>query len=118
MANADQLCTLTPCDNVQVMLSRYMPVVGRTLYTVMLSWLYAYYCFDYKWSLGRWSLDQRLHHFETHWAYFAGFGFPCTLAASLLPGLVGEGVMSALFPLVRALTRVAAGDGLCVTSMV
>lgn len=78
-------------------------MVGRLLYTVTLAWLYAYYCFDYKWGLGRWSLDQRLHHFETHWAYFAGFGTPCTLAASLLPGLVGEGVMAALFPLVRDL---------------
>jgi hypothetical protein len=84
-----------------VLLSRYIPVVGRLLYTVTLAWLYAYYCFDYKWGLGGWSLDQRLHHFETHWAYFAGFGTPCTLAASLLPGLVGEGVMAALFPLVR-----------------
>mmetsp|Transcript_344 Transcript_344/g.795 ORF Transcript_344/g.795 Transcript_344/m.795 type:complete len:307 (-) Transcript_344:149-1069(-) len=83
----------------QVVLTSYVPVVGKPLYFVQLSWLYAYYCFDYKWSLAKWPLDARLHFVETHWAYFAGFGGPCTMSVVLLPRMVGEGVMSTLFPL-------------------
>lgn len=39
---------------------------------LFLSWLYAYYCFDYKWALEGIRLPNRLHFFECNWAYFAG----------------------------------------------
>jgi etoposide-induced 2.4 mRNA len=83
----------------QMMLTSYVPVLGKPLYVLQLSWMYAYYCFDYKWSLAKWPLDSRLHFVESNWAYFAGFGGPCTMAVVLLPKFVGEGVMSTLFPL-------------------
>lgn len=35
----------------------------------------------------------------------AGFGSPCTLAAVSLPWMVGEGLMSTFFPLVRPTTQ-------------
>ncbi len=38
----------------------------------MLSWLYAFYCFDYKWSLYAVPLERRVLFFETNWAFFAG----------------------------------------------
>ncbi len=37
-----------------------------------MSWLYALYCFDYKWSLHSVPLEARLRFFEQHWAFFAG----------------------------------------------
>ncbi|KAL2643071.1 hypothetical protein R1flu_010658 [Riccia fluitans] len=77
----------------------FVPYVGKLLSFIMLTWLYAYYCFDYKWSFARWSLERRLHFFETNWAFFAGFGSPCVLATFFLSPLVSAGVMNVLFPL-------------------
>lgn len=54
-------------------------IAGPVLNVLLLSWLYAYYCFDYKWALQGARLPQRLAFFETHWAFFAGggtFGLP------------------------------------------
>lgn len=45
---------------------------GPPVKFVMLSWLNALYSFDYKWSLMKRSLQERMLHFETHWAFFAG----------------------------------------------
>lgn len=45
---------------------------GVVLNVLFLSWLYAYYCFDYKWALEGIRLPNRLHFFECNWAYFAG----------------------------------------------
>ena len=39
---------------------------------LLLSLLNAFYSFDYKWSLSRRSLEERIHYFECHWAYFLG----------------------------------------------
>lgn len=84
---------------VQVSLLSYLPVVGQLLKFVLMSWLYAYYCFDYKWGLSRWSLEKRLLFFESDWAFFAGFGSPCVLATFFLSPLVGGGVMAVVFPI-------------------
>jgi hypothetical protein len=45
---------------------------GPALNFVLLSWLYALYCFDYKWSLHGVQLQQRIAYFERHWAFFLG----------------------------------------------
>jgi hypothetical protein len=34
--------------------------------------LYAFYCFDYRWSMESQGLKWRLSHFEGNWAYFSG----------------------------------------------
>ena len=39
---------------------------------MLLSWLYALYSFDYKWSLTNMPLTQRIAFFENHWAFFNG----------------------------------------------
>ena len=39
-------------------------------------WLNSLYSFEYTWINAGWTLDQRLEYFETHWAYFLGFGSP------------------------------------------
>ena len=45
---------------------------GPLLNFVLLSWLYALYCFDYKWSLHGVALQQRIAYFERHWCFFLG----------------------------------------------
>ncbi|KAH8956626.1 hypothetical protein BDL97_07G050700 [Sphagnum fallax] len=84
---------------VEVFAASFIPYVGPLLNFVLLSWLYAYYCFDYKWGFARWSLEKRLNFFETNWAFFAGFGSPCVIATFFFSPLVSAGVMAILFPL-------------------
>ncbi len=45
---------------------------GPALNFLLLSWLYALYCFDYKWALHSVQLQQRITYFERHWAFFLG----------------------------------------------
>lgn len=45
---------------------------GPVLSLLFLSWLYAYYCYDYKWSLAGVRLPDRLAYFQRRWAFFAG----------------------------------------------
>ncbi|PHT89263.1 Protein EI24 -like protein [Capsicum annuum] len=84
---------------VQVYVTGFIPYIGKALNFMLLSWLYAYYCFEYKWNLSGLSLDKRLDLFESNWAFFAGFGNPCVLAIFLFSPLVSCGVMAILFPL-------------------
>ncbi|CAH9063242.1 unnamed protein product [Cuscuta europaea] len=77
----------------------FIPYIGNTLKFLLLSWMYAYYCFEYKWNLSGLSLDKRLDFFETNWTLFAGFGSPCVLVIFLFSPLVSYGVMALLFPL-------------------
>ncbi|KAG6544896.1 hypothetical protein Mapa_013586 [Marchantia paleacea] len=84
---------------VEIFAVSFIPYIGQLFSFVMLSWLYAYYCFDYKWGFAKWNLERRLLFFETNWAFFAGFGSPCVLATFFLSPLVSAGVMNVLFPL-------------------
>ncbi|OVA01538.1 Etoposide-induced 2.4 [Macleaya cordata] len=59
---------------VEVCAVEFIPYIGKGLNFLLLSWMYAYYCFEYKWNLAEVSLDKRLDFFESNWAFFAGFG--------------------------------------------
>ncbi|XP_024526006.1 protein EI24 homolog isoform X2 [Selaginella moellendorffii] len=83
----------------EAFVASFIPYVGQLLYFVLLSWLYAYYCFEYKWGLAQWSLERRLVFFETNWAFFSGFGSPCVLATFFFSPLVSTGVTAILYPL-------------------
>ncbi|KHG01586.1 Protein EI24 [Gossypium arboreum] len=85
----------------EVYAAGFIPYVGKALNFVLLSWMYAYYCFEYKWNFTEWGLEKRLDFFETNWAFFAGFGSPCVLAIFFFSPLVGYGFMAVLFPLVH-----------------
>lgn len=50
-------------------------LAGPTLGFLLLSCLYALYCFDYKWSLHSVPLQQRISYFEQHWVFFLGGWF-------------------------------------------
>jgi etoposide-induced 2.4 mRNA len=66
---------------------------------IQLSWLYAFYCFDCKWSLrGKWGITKRVQVFETYWVYMSGFGTPFTLAFYFFPYLVSNGIFALLYP--------------------
>ncbi|XVF45874.1 hypothetical protein PTKIN_Ptkin02bG0242500 [Pterospermum kingtungense] len=84
---------------LEVCATGVIPYVGKALNFILLSWMYAYYCFEYKWNFSEWGLEKRLDFFETNWAFFAGFGSPCVLAIFFFSPLVSYGVMAILFPL-------------------
>ncbi|KAF5201979.1 Ei24-like protein [Thalictrum thalictroides] len=84
---------------LQILAAGFIPHMGKALAFVFHSWMYAYYSFEYKWNLDELGLDKRLDFFESHWAFFAGFGSPCILACYIFPPLVSYGVMAVLFPL-------------------
>ncbi|RWR97180.1 protein EI24 [Cinnamomum micranthum f. kanehirae] len=84
---------------LEVYATGFIPYIGKAINFLLLSWMYAYYCFEYKWNLSELSLDRRLDFFESNWAFFAGFGSPCVLAIFFFPPLVSYGVMALLFPL-------------------
>ncbi|KAG2444761.1 hypothetical protein HXX76_001505 [Chlamydomonas incerta] len=76
-----------------------VPYVGYGLNVLALSWLYAYYCFDYKWGLQGVRLTERLGYFERRWAFFAGFGLPMAMSTVLLSFYPGAAVLAVLFPI-------------------
>ncbi|XP_010455219.1 PREDICTED: protein EI24 homolog isoform X1 [Camelina sativa] len=76
-----------------------IPYIGKILNFLLLSWMYAYYCYEYKWNFSGIPLEKRLDFFESNWAFFAGFGSPCVLAIFFLSPLVSGALMAILFPL-------------------
>ncbi|XP_052205899.1 protein EI24 homolog isoform X2 [Diospyros lotus] len=84
---------------LQVYVTGFVPYIGKSLNFLLLSWMYAYYCFEYKWNFTGLRLDKRLDFFESNWAFFAGFGNPCVLPMFFFSPLVSYGVMAILFPL-------------------
>ncbi|GAV61210.1 EI24 domain-containing protein [Cephalotus follicularis] len=84
---------------MEVYVTGFVPYIGKALNFILLSWMYAYYCFEYKWNYYKVSLDRRLDFFESNWPFFAGFGSPCVLAIFFFSPLVSYGVMAILFPL-------------------
>lgn len=84
-----------------------VPIVGPPLSFVACTWLYALYCFEYKWIIQAWSLEQRVDAVENNWAYFFGFGVPCTLATFFFPGFASSGVFALLFPVFIVVAQAA-----------
>ena len=84
---------------LEVSLIGYIPIAGHVLSISMLTWVYAYYCFEYKWILQGLSLSRRLKQIETNWVFYAGFGTPCTLMTYFFPTLVAGGLFGVLFPI-------------------
>nr|XP_028963234.1 protein EI24 homolog isoform X1 [Malus domestica] len=93
---------LLSCFFLEVYVTGFIPYVGMALNFLLLSWMYAYYCFEYKWNFSEVRLEKRLDFFESNWAFFAGFGSPCVLPILFFSPLVSYGFMAILFPLQRA----------------
>jgi len=84
---------------VEMTVLYYIPFVGPSIYFVHSCWLASIYCFEYRWSHQHWASSVRLEHFEQHWLYFAGFGFPVSFVSFLCPRFIDAGVFALLFPL-------------------
>ncbi len=77
-------------------LSGYLPFfIGPVVQAILYSWLYAVYCFEYKWQSKGF-----VEYFETRWVYFVGFGAPLTAVGYLLPSFFSAyPIISVLVPL-------------------
>ncbi|XP_052154133.1 protein EI24 homolog [Oryza glaberrima] len=84
---------------IEVSVIGYIPYFGKPMNFLLLSLMYAYYCFEYKWNFFAVSLNERLDFFESNWAFFAGFGSPCVLPIFFFSPLTSYGVMAILYPL-------------------
>ncbi|XP_062083864.1 protein EI24 homolog [Humulus lupulus] len=84
---------------IEVSVTGFVPYIGTALNFLHVSWMYAYFCFEYKWNLHNVDLDKRLNFFESNWAFFLGFGCPCALPVLFCSSFVSSGVMAMLYPL-------------------
>ena len=72
------------------------------------SWVYAFYCFDYKWTFQGLNLQTRMTLFERHWVYMLGFGAPCAVVTIAFPLFIGAGIYAMVFPLCVMLAIISA----------
>jgi hypothetical protein len=77
----------------------YWTQTGTLLYFIFASWLYALYCFDYKWSLFGVPLELRTQTIEEYWTYFAGFGSSMVTITMVMPFYEGAAIVGVLFPI-------------------
>ncbi|XP_042416230.1 protein EI24 homolog isoform X1 [Zingiber officinale] len=84
---------------IEVFATGFIPYFGKAINFLLLSWMYAYYCFEYKWNYSNVALNRRLDFFESNWPFFAGFGSPCVIPIFFFSPLVSYGVMAILYPL-------------------
>lgn len=88
---------------IQVFLLSYVPIFGFILYIFTQSFMYAFYCFTYKWGTDQVDLHRILAFFDKYFFYFSGFGFVyasiTTILTQIYPSLVGTGVYAAAFPI-------------------
>jgi len=76
----------------------FVPYVGPIISLLSQSFVYAFYCFTYKWGTDQVDLFKILAFFEKHFFYFSGFGFVYAIITRIFPGLMGSAVYAALFP--------------------
>ncbi|KAI8051193.1 etoposide-induced protein 2.4-domain-containing protein [Syncephalis plumigaleata] len=84
-----------------------LPLIGPFASFIYTCWIAAFYSFEYDWINRGWTMDQRMDYFEAHWAYFAGFGFPCTIVTFFFPQFVSSGVFALLFPVYVIMSNIA-----------
>jgi etoposide-induced 2.4 mRNA len=73
----------------------------------MLSWIYSFYCWEFRWSLNGQTIHKQRKVLETNWAYYCGFGLTFTCLTVYFPGLFSYGIWALLFP-VFLLTSITA----------
>eukprot|EP00761_Pharyngomonas_kirbyi_P009796 gb/GECH01009814.1/.p1 GENE.gb/GECH01009814.1/~~gb/GECH01009814.1/.p1 ORF type:complete len:348 (+),score=79.35 gb/GECH01009814.1/:1-1044(+) len=58
---------------LQTLATAAFPFIGGPLTFLFVSWLNAFYSFEYKWTQRNIPLATRIRHFHKHWDYFLGF---------------------------------------------
>eukprot|EP00033_Pygsuia_biforma_P003757 GCRY01004116.1.p1 GENE.GCRY01004116.1~~GCRY01004116.1.p1 ORF type:complete len:317 (+),score=35.64 GCRY01004116.1:157-1107(+) len=93
---------------IQGMVFYLVPVVGELFVFIHVAWLYAFYCFEYKWSLLGWNLKEKIAFFEMHWIYMCGFGVPFAALSFFFPStFVNNGMFVLVYPLFIILSNSA-----------
>ncbi|KAI9016989.1 etoposide-induced protein 2.4-domain-containing protein [Gaertneriomyces semiglobifer] len=77
----------------------FVPIVGPMISFVMACWVLAFYSFEYRWMMVGKGLEERVEMLECGWAYYFGFGVPCTLVTFFFPQLTSQGLFALLFPM-------------------
>lgn len=86
------MCTIVSIESVQ----SYF-IVRPIISLILWSWLYAFYCFDYKWQLHGVPFSTRIYFYEQHWAYFLGFGSVTLLPMLLFSFFKGAAIGALMF---------------------
>lgn len=85
---------------LQCVVCTWIPYLGPILNFTFMSWSYALYCFEWKWS--NLVVEKRLELVEMRWAYYAGFGcivsLPTTLASIWGGFFFGYAIWFLFFP--------------------
>jgi etoposide-induced 2.4 mRNA len=64
----------------------------------LLSWLYSFYCFEYRWMFEGKTIVKEIKTIENNAIYYLGFGLPFALVTICFPGFLGNGIWALLFP--------------------
>eukprot|EP00884_Botryococcus_braunii_P006939 jgi/Botrbrau1/16246/Bobra.0066s0031.1 len=98
MAAETYRCLLFAVFFAQVSLAGLIPYAGPYLNFVMMAWLYALYCYDYKWSLRRRDLRVRIIAFQANWPFFLGYGSVCSVLLLFFSFFWGASLMATVYP--------------------
>ncbi len=72
---------------------------SQLLIISLISWLYSFYCFEYRWVLEGKTFHKEIQSLEHNALYYLGFGMPFTLITCYFPVLLGNGIWALVFPL-------------------
>eukprot|EP00474_Spongospora_subterranea_P011369 CRZ11827.1 hypothetical protein [Spongospora subterranea] len=89
---------LLGCVFSVVLLLSFLPMLGRFIWLIALTWLYSFYMWEYKWTLQGWSIESRVTFFQRRWPYFLGFGFPAMFVTVIWPSFITHGFIAFIFP--------------------
>ena len=85
-----------------------LPVVGRILSFLVMSFVDGFFCFEQIWSVRGWPLEKRLRFAESHWSFLMGFGIPSTMISFFHPsGLLNLMLFMLVFPICTLLAYLA-----------
>jgi len=85
----------------------YVPYIGSWISFAYMSWVFAFYCFNYKLTLQGVEFENRLRYFQSHWLYMLGFGMPCALIVTFSPHFIGYGIYAVIFPICMVLAIIS-----------
>lgn len=94
-------CTMELIFLMQSSLMTLVPasMLNTILGHVHLAFLYSLYAFEYKFCNMGWDIRQRIHHIESRWPYYLGFGLSLSLILSLASSyIINATLFATLFP--------------------
>ena len=83
---------------MQCILLSTIPFVGKYIYFIFMCLYYSFISFDYGWSYRNYSMQERIHFFETRYSYFLGFGILNSLIDMIVPYPYNTCLNDALLP--------------------